>query len=374
MAGNAGWTVRPMRRPRPIPYGRSMTLDEAKLEAFSGRIIADLAATAHAATVVAGERLGLYRALAEGGAQTPAQLAARTGCIPRLVEEWLNAQAASDYCAFDPDAGTYWLEPEQEACLVDESSPAFVLPYVTLASTLHKDEEQGTEAFTGRVPVAWGDHHHDLYTAMARLTASDYADLVSDWIPALDGVQERLRTGARVADIGCGEGSPTLLLAAAFPNSTFAGFDFHDESIATARKAAAEAGLADRVTFEVAPADATPGRDYDLVCMFDAFHDMGDPLAVAEHVRRILAPGGVWMIVDRNAADSVAGNCNVMGRFGYSASTFLCVPNALAHGATVALGAQAGEARMREVVNAAGFTSVRRAAESFFNLVLEVRL
>ncbi|MGH9226239.1 MAG: class I SAM-dependent methyltransferase [Acidimicrobiales bacterium] len=351
-----------------------MTIDEQKVEAFAERIIADLAATAHAATVVVGDRLGLYRALAEGGRQTPAQLAGRTGCNARLVEEWLNAQAASEYCSYDAATGTYWLEPEQEACLVDESGPAFVLPYVTLASTLHKDEERGAKAFTGEASVAWGDHHHDLYTAVARLTPSDYAGLVRDWIPALDGVEDQLRAGARVADIGCGEGLPTVMLAEAFPASTFAGFDFHPESIAKARKAAADAGVADRVTFEVAVADETPGEGYDLVCTFDAFHDMGDPVAVAREVRRILAPGGTWIIVDRNAADTVEGNFNTVGRFSYSASTFVCVPNALAHGGSFALGAQAGEARLREVILAGGFAQVRRAAESPFNLVLEARL
>ena len=350
-----------------------MTIDEQKLDAFMGRMVADMAATAHAATVLVGERLGLYKALADGGRQVPRELAARTGCHPRIVEEWLNAQAASKYCGFDPATGTYWLEAEQAACLVDETSPTFLMPYLTLASTLHKDEERAAGAFTGEAPFTWGDHHPDLYTAVSRLTPSDYADLVSAWIPALDGVEDRLRAGARVADIGCGEGTPTLLLAAAFPRSTFAGFDFHAESVEKARKFAAEAGLADRVTFETAPADATPGEGYDLICILDALHDMGNPVDVLRDVRRVLAPGGVVMLIERNAADTVEENLTTVGRFSYSASTFICVPNALAQGSDVALGAQAGEAKLREAFLAAGFTSMRRAAETPFNVVFDIR-
>ena len=364
-----------MRREAGRPHSPGMTIDESKLNTFIERFVADAAATAHAATVVLGDRLGLYRALADGGPQTAAELAARCGCHPRLVEEWANAQAASGYCAVDADAGTYRLEPEQAACLADEQHPAFVLPYLVLASSLHRVEDRATAAFTGDGELSWGDHDHALFDAVSRLTPSDYADLVSGWVPALDGVEAKLRAGARVADLGCGEGYPTVLLAEAFPQSTFAGFDTHLESIDLARKAAAEAGVSGRVTFEAAPASATPGGPYDLVCTLDAFHDMGDPAAVARRIRQVLAPDGTWMIVDRNAGDTLGENLNERGRLCYSASTFICVPNALAQGASgpEVLGAQAGEARFRQVILDAGFTSVRRAAETPFNLVLEAR-
>jgi 2-polyprenyl-3-methyl-5-hydroxy-6-metoxy-1,4-benzoquinol methylase len=290
-----------------------------------------------------------------------------------LVEGWLNAQAASGYVTYDAGTGAYQLLAAHAVCLTDESSPAFLLLYLMIASVLHKDEERVAQVFTGGAALPWGEHHPALYRAFARSAAADYADLVTVWVPALDGVEDKLRSGARVVDIGCGEGAPTLMLADAFPASTFAGFDANADAIATARKAAARAGLANRVMFETAWADATPGRGYDLVCTFDAIHDMGDPVAVARHVKNILAPGGVWMIVDRNAADSVSDNFHVVGRLSYSASCFLCVPSALAQGAADALGAQAGQAKLRQVALDAGFTNVRRAAESPFNLVLEVR-
>jgi 2-polyprenyl-3-methyl-5-hydroxy-6-metoxy-1,4-benzoquinol methylase len=325
--------------------------------------------------VVLGDRLGLYRSLVDGGPQTPSQLAARSGCHPRLVEEWMHAQVTSDYIGHDEATGTYFLEPEQAACLVDEDSPAFLMPYVSIASVLHRDEERVADAFRCRSVLAWSDHHRDLYAAFARSAPADYAPLVPEWIPALDGIEDRLRTGARVVDVGCGEGTPTLMLATAFPDSTFAGFDTHAEAIVRARRAAADAGLSDRVTFEVGRADEVPGDGYDLVCTFDALHDMGDPVGVARHLRSVLAPDGVWMIVDRNAADTLEGNRGPVGRFSYAASSFLCVPNAVGQGcdSTPALGAQAGEARLRQVAIDAGFARVRRAAETSFNLVLEVR-
>jgi SAM-dependent methyltransferase len=351
-----------------------MTVDEQKLEAFMDRFIADMAATAHGATVVLGQRLGLYRAMAEaGGPQSPRELAERTGCHPRLVQEWLHAQVASGYCGYDAATGTFWLGPEQAAVLAEESGAAYLVPYMTLASSLHKDEERGARAFTGEERLTWGDHHPDLYGAVSQLTPSDYADLVTTWVPALEGVEEKLLAGARVADVGCGEGLPTLMLARAYPASTFAGYDSHAESIAIARKAAAEAGLSHQVTFETVPADATPGGQYDLVCMFDALHDMGDPVGVARRVRDILAPGGTWLIVDRKAGDGLEDNMGPIGRFSYSTSSFVCVPNALAEGGTDALGAQAGAARFRQVALDAGFTRFRQPVEAPFNLVLEVR-
>jgi len=365
-----------MHPPPPVRTVAGMTIDEVKLAAFTGRVIEDVAAAAHAATVVLGDRLGLYRALADGGPQSASRLATRSGCHPRLVEEWLHAQVASGYAGHDEAADTYFLEPEQAACLVNEGGTAFLIPYVAIASVLHRDEERVADAFRGRSVLAWSEHHRDLYAAFARSAPADYAPLVPEWIPALDGIEDRLRAGARVVDVGCGEGAPTLMLATAFPHSTFAGFDTHAEAIARARRTAADAGVSDRVTFEVGRADEVPGDRYDLVCTFDALHDMGDPVGVARHLRSLLAPDGVWMIVDRNAADTLEGNRGPVGRFSYAASSFLCVPNAVGQGSdgTLALGAQAGEARLRQVAIDGGFGRVRRAAETPFNLVLDARL
>jgi SAM-dependent methyltransferase len=350
-----------------------MSVDDAKLEALSDRIVSDAAAAAHAATVVLGDRLGLYRALADSGPQTAEDLAERTGCQSRLVEEWLAAQAVSGYCERDARTGTYRLTPEQAACLAGEGLPSFLVPFFQFASSLHKDEERVSRAFSGEEPFGWHDHHGDLLRGMGRSASSDYADLVSGWIPALDGVEAKLVAGARVADVGCGYGAPTVMLAEAFPASTFCGFDYHEDSIVEARKAAAEAGVSDRVTFEVAWGDEIPGEGYDLVCAFDAIHDMGDPVAVGRRIREVLAPDGTWLIAELAAGDRVEDNVGPVGRFCYSASTFVCVPNALSQGATDALGAQAGETRLREVATRAGFTRFRRATETPLNIVLEAR-
>ncbi|MDQ5874265.1 MAG: class I SAM-dependent methyltransferase [Actinomycetota bacterium] len=350
-----------------------MTLDEQKVEAFIETFMGDLAAAAHAATVTVGEKLGLYKAMAEGGPQTPAELAARTGCEPRLVEEWMNAQAASDYCVHDPATDRYYLTPEQAFCLADDTSPAYVAPQMGIAGALHKDEERVRSAFTGDSTFGWHEHHHDLVDGFNQSSAIDYLPLIPEWIPALESVEEKLRSGARVADIGCGYGVPTILLAEAYPGSVFAGFDYHSHSIEAARKAAAEAGVSDRVTFEVAAGADFPGESYDLICTFDAIHDMGDPVDVARHIHASLAPDGTWLIVELNAGDSVEDNRNPMGRLLYSASTFICVPNALSQGTGRPLGAAAGEKRLKAMATDAGFTRFRRAAETPFSLVLEAR-
>jgi 2-polyprenyl-3-methyl-5-hydroxy-6-metoxy-1,4-benzoquinol methylase len=331
-------------------------VDDAKLEAFLDRFVVDMAATAHAATIVLGDRLGLYRALADGGGQTAAELAVRTGCHPRWVQEWLNAQAASEYCDHDPATGRYSLTPEQAACLADEASPAFVVGNVGIVNTLHRDEERVRNAFMGDRGFGWHEHHHDLFADMARTSAVDYVALVPRWIPALDGVEDKMRSGARVADVGCGYGGPTITLAQAFPKSTFHGFDYHAESIEAARKAAAEAGVSDRVTFEVARADELPGDGYDLICTFDAFHDMSDPVGVARCIGEALADDGTWLIVELNAGDRLEDNVNPFGRFLFSASTFICVPNGISQGGTRVLGACAGEAALGEVAEEAGFS------------------
>lgn len=349
-------------------------IDEAKLEGFVDRFIGDAAATAHAATVVLGDKLGLYKALAEGGSQTADEVAAQAGCHPRLIEEWLNAQTASGYCEYDPSSRRYRLTPEQAACLADEDSPTFLLANMGIVSTLHRDEERVRKVFKGAGTLGWHEHSHELFAEISRSTAVDLTHLlVPEWIPALDGVEDKLRQGARVADIGCGFGAPTIMLAQAYPASTFHGFDYHKESIDAARKAAAEAGVSDRATFEIAFADAFPGDTYDLICTFDALHDMGDPLGVARHIHDSLAEDGVWMVTELNAGNRVEDNVNVLGRFFYSASSLICVPNALSQGGRLALGAQAGEAALRKIALEAGFSRVRKAAESPFNLVLEVR-
>ena len=350
-----------------------MTLDEEKVGAFLESFMGDLAAAAHAATVIVGEKLGLYKAMAEGGPQTPAELAARTGCQPRLVEEWMNAQAASDYCVHDPATDRYYLTPEQAFCLADDTSPAYVAPQMGIAGALHKDEERVRSAFTGDSTFGWHEHHHDLVDGFNQSSAIDYLPLIPEWIPALEGVEAKLRSGARVADIGCGYGVPTILLAEAYPGSVFAGFDYHSHSIEAARKAAAEASVSDRVTFEVAAGADFPGESYDLICTFDAIHDMGDPVDVARHIHASLAPDGTWLIVELNAGDSVEDNRNPMGRLLYSASTFICVPNALSQGTGRPLGAAAGEKRLKAMATDAGFTHFRRAAETLFSIVLEAR-
>lgn len=348
-----------------------VTIDQDKLDAFLDRFIADVAAAAHAATVTLGDRLGLYRALAEGGPQAAAELAARTACEPRLVEEWLNAQTTSEYCLYDPPTRRYRLTAEQAACLADEASPAFVAPNAGLVNALHRDEERVRAAFSGGGGVGWHEHTPDLFAAMARTSRTDHAPLVSEWIPALDGVEHRLGSGARVADVGCGHGGDLITLALAFPASTFHGFDYHSPSIEAARRAAAEADVSDRVTFEVAMATDFPGSDYDLICTFDAIHDLGNPVGAARHIREALATDGTWLIAEFNAGDGPEDNVHPFGRLLYSASTFVCVPNALSQGGTQALGAAAGEAALRDLATAAGFRRFRRAAETPFSLIFE---
>lgn len=350
------------------------TLDQSELDEFVGRFASDLGATLHAATVVLGDKLGLYRALAAGGPQTAADLAERTGRAERYLREWLNAQAASGYCHYDPDTDRYHLDDVQTACLADDTSPTFLAGGMLVASSLHKDEDHIRQAFETGDGVAWHEHHHDLFHGTDRFFRPGYvANLVANWIPALDGVEDKLRSGARVADLGCGYGSSTILMAEAYPASTFVGSDYHAPSIDAARKAAAEAGVSDRVSFEVATAQDFSGDSYDLVCIFDALHDMGDPLGAARHIRETLTPDGTWLLVEPNAGDGVQDNLNLVGRIFYAASTFICVPNARSQNGGWALGAQAGETKLRELVTEAGFSRFRRAADTPFNIVLEAR-
>jgi SAM-dependent methyltransferase len=350
-----------------------MAVDQDKLMEFLGKFVGDLGATMAAGSVVVGDRLGLYKALA-GKPQTAQELADATGTDPRYVEEWLRGQAAGGYVGFDAAAGTYSLDEEQAFALTDPDGPVYVPGAFELALGSLKAVPRITEAVRTGAGVGWHEHDGDVFTGCERFFRPGYlANLMPSWLPALDGVEEKLRAGATVADIGCGHGSSTVLMANAFPASTFVGSDYHDGSIGQARQRATEAGVSDRVTFQVASAQTFSGGPYDLVTTFDAIHDMGDPLGAAVHVRENLAPDGTWMIVEPFAGDTVADNMNPVGRVYYSFSTFLCVPNALSQSGGYALGAQAGEPPIRRIVTDAGFTRFRRVAETPFNIVYEAR-
>ena len=349
-----------------------MAIDEAKLNAFMGKAVGDIGAALSAALVVIGDKLGLYRALSQGAA-TPAELAKRTSTVERYVREWLGNQAAGGYLTYDPKSGRYALPEEQALALAVESSPAFIPGAFQVIAACFAAQERITECFRSGKGMEWGEHHACLFEGTERFFRPGYtANLVSSWLPALEGVVPKLRKGASVADVGCGLGASTLLMAQEFPESKFVGFDYHEGSIRTARERARAAGLEGRVRFEVGRATDYPGKGYDLVAHFDCLHDMADPIGAARHVRETLAPGGAWMIVEPFAGDRVEENLNPVGRVFYGASTMLCVPTSLA-GQGPALGAQAGEARLREVVEAAGFRGFRRATETPFNLVFEAR-
>jgi SAM-dependent methyltransferase len=349
-------------------------IDGQKLEQFVFKAVDEVGATLNAALVVMGDRLGLYRALAEAGPLTPADLAKRTGTAERSVREWLNAQAAGGYVDYDAATGRYSLPPEHVVALTDESSPAYLPGFFQFALGSASDYEHISEAARNGGGFGWGDHGHDVLEGCERFFRPGYnANLVAAWLPALEGVIEKLERGAKVADIGCGHGASTILMAEAFPRSTFVGSDYHDGSIATARSRAEAAGVPGRVTFETAPAAQHSGDGYDLVTMFDCLHDMGDPAGAARHVRELLAPDGTWMIVEPAAGDRVEQNFNPIGRVYYGFSTLVCTPASLSQEVGLALGAQAGEARIREVVEGAGFTRFRRAAETPLNFVFEAR-
>jgi SAM-dependent methyltransferase len=349
-------------------------LDPDKLMSFVFRAVDEVGATLNAALVVMGDKLGLYRALAGAGPLTPAELAERTATAERYVREWLNAQAAGGFIDYDPASGRYTLPPEQTVALTDETSPAYLPGFFQIALGSVLDSPRITEAAKTGAGIGWHDHVGDVHEGCERFFRPGYnAHLVGEWLPALDGVIAKLEDGAAVADVGCGHGASTVLMAAAFPASTITGFDYHDGSISTARTRAQEAGLDGRVQFDTAPSTAFPGRDYDLVTMFDCLHDMGDPVGAARHVREALAADGTWMIVEPAAGDRVEDNLNPVGRAYYAFSTLLCTPCSLSQDVGLALGAQAGEARIREVVTSAGFTRFRRVAETPFNVVFEAR-
>lgn len=345
--------------------------DESKLNAFVERVVGDMGAALHAALVVIGDKLGLYKAMVDAGPLSAAELAGKTGTAERYVREWLNANAASGFVTYDSAADRYTLPAEQAFALTMMDVPGAF----QMISSCFKDEPKITQAFRTGDGVGWHEHDANLFFGTERFFRPNYAaNLMSKWIPALDGVEDRLKRGANVADVGCGHGASTILMAKAFPKSRFYGFDYHSGSIEYARHVAGRDGLLDQISFEVASSKSYPANGgYDLVTFFDCLHDMGDPVGAAKHVLSTLKPDGAWMIVEPFANDLTEANHNPIGRIYYSASTMICTPASLAQEVGAALGAQAGEKRIREVVTNAGFSRFRRAAETPFNLVFEAR-
>ncbi len=347
--------------------------NQEKLNALLGRMVGDLGAIGTGALVVLGDRLGLFRAMRAGGQLTAGELAARTGTHERYIREWLSGQAAAGYVEYDPGSDRFWLGREQALVFADEDSPAFMAGAFEVMASLWIDEPKVAEVFRTGKGLGWHDHSACLFRGTERFFRPGYnANLVGSWLPALDGVVEKLQRGARVADVGCGHGASSVLMARAFPRSHFTGFDYHAPSIERARNAAEEAGVAGNTQFKVASAKAFPGT-YDLVAFFDFLHDMGDPAGASAHVYQSLKPDGTWMIVEPFAHDHLAANLNPVGRVFYAASTMVCTPASLSQEVGLGLGAQAGEVKLRQVVTAGGFTKFRRATETPFNMVLEAR-
>jgi SAM-dependent methyltransferase len=351
-----------------------MEVNEDRLNSFMGKMIGDVGAAMSASLMLLGDKLGLYKALAKGGPMDPAALAKATGTSERYIREWLSAQAASGYVEYDSASGKFSMLPEQILALADEDSPVFLGAVGSLVCATFLDEPKISEAFKTGKGVGWNKRSECLFCGTARFFRTSYKHyLVQEWLPALDGVVDKLKRGAHVADVGCGHGVSTRLMAEAFPNSTFYGFDYHDGSIEAARKAASEAGLSGRVHFDVHSAKTFPAHGYDLVCFFDCLHDMGDPVGALRHTRSTLADDGTCLLIEPFAKDRLEDNLNPVGRVYYAASTMVCTPASLDQEVGLALGAQAGEARLREVAQQGGFTRFRRAAETPFNLILEAR-
>ena len=350
-----------------------MQINQDKLNQFLGQMVGELGAAMNAALVLVGEKLGLYKAMAGAGPMSPAELARKTQTDERYVREWLSAQAAGGYVTYDASTKSFTLPDEQAFALAMEDSPAYMPGAFHIISAVMKDEPKLTEAFRSGDGVGWDEHDAALFIGTERFFRPNYAaNLVSSWIPALDGVETKLKQGVRVADIGCGHGASTILMAQAYPNSRFVGFDYHGPSIGFARRAAIKAGVKN-ASFEVARAQDFHGDKYDFVTFFDCLHDMGDPVGAAKHVREMMNPDGSWMIVEPFAHDDLEKNLNPVGRVFYAASTMICTPASRAQEVGLCLGAQAGEGRMRKVVTDAGFKKFRRATETPFNLVYEAR-
>jgi SAM-dependent methyltransferase len=353
----------------------AMTIDQHKLNDLLGRVVGDLSSGYGGVMVSIGDKLGLYKAMAGAGPLSSQELAKRCGCAERYVREWLNAQAAGGYVVYHARSGTYELTPEQAFVLADETSPTFIPPAWQVVASMWFDEGKALGAFRTGNGVSWGDHDERLYCGVAAFYRNAYrGSLVKEWLPALDGVADKLQAGAKVADIGCGHGHSTVLMAQAFPRSKFWGFDVHEQSIAAARDAAKSAGVADRIAFEVADATGYRADGYDLICFFHCLHDMGRPVHAAAHAAKALAKDGTVMLVEPLAGDRVEDNINPVGRLYYAASTTLCCAHAISENGTHVLGAQAGPQRLREVFEKAGFRRFRQAAQTPFNLILEARL
>ena len=350
------------------------TVDEAKLEQFMGQAVTDMGAAMNGVLVLIGGELGLWKAMAGAGPLTSEEIAERSGVAERYVREWASAQAASGYLEYDADAGKFTLPPEQAMAFADEDSPVYVLGGYHVVSSVWKDRERLAERYRSGAGFGWHEHDPELFSGTEAFFRPGYqAHLTAEWLPALEDVEEKLRTGAKVADIGCGHGASTVIMAKAYPDSEFHGFDYHDGSIARAKEIAAADGVSDNAAFDVATAKDYPGEGYDLVCFFDCLHDMGDPVGAMKHVRETIADDGSVMLVEPYAADTLAENLNPVGRVYYAASTLVCTPSSLDQEVGLGLGAQAGEARLRDVAEEAGFTRFRRATETPFNLVLEAR-
>lgn len=349
-------------------------IDQAKLEAFALRTINDIAAAYGGVMVSLGSKLGLYKAMAGAGPLSAGEVAARAGCAERYVREWLNAQAASGYLDYHAASDSYELSPEHAVVLADAASPAYIPPAWNVPASMFIDEPKSLEAFRSGAGVAWGEHDERLHCGVAAFYRNGYsASLVPQWLPALDGVVAQLEAGISVADVGCGFGYSTVLMAKAFPRSRFFGYDVHPGSIEEARRNAVEAGLGERASFATARAVDYPDEQYGLICFFDCLHDMGDPVVALRHAAAVLAPGGTVMLVEPFANDRVEDNFSLAGRLYYAASTTICCAHAISEGGHYVLGAQAGEARLAEVAREAGFTQIRRAAETPFNLIFELR-
>jgi 2-polyprenyl-3-methyl-5-hydroxy-6-metoxy-1,4-benzoquinol methylase len=350
-----------------------MTVDMDKLNQLLGKVVGDLGGAASGALVLLGDRLGLFKALSAGGPQTSAELARRTKTHERLVREWLHGMAASGYATYDAASTKFSLDPEQTMAFAEEGSPAFMPGGFQAIASMWLDEAKVAQSFKTGKGVDWGQHHRTLFEGTERFFRPGYnANLIASWIPALDGVKEKLEKGALVADVGCGHGASTILMAKTYPQSTFFGFDFHKPSIQASIKRAKAAGVSRNTKFQVAKSTNFPGKGYDFVTFFDCLHDMCDPAGAAKHVRSKLKPDGTWMIVEPNAKDRPEENHNPIGRVFYSASTMVCVGVSLAQKGP-GLGAQAGEAKLKEIVTGGGFTRFRRATETPFNIILEAR-
>ncbi len=345
-----------------------------KLNELVGKLVGDLGAALAGASILLGDRLGLYKAMADGASATPAALAKRTGLHERYVREWLSAQAASGYVDYHSDEDAFSLSPEQAMAFAEDDSPAFFAGAFDIVQSTYLDEAKIADAFRTGKGVGWHDHSKCLFSGTERFFRPGYnANLVSSWIPALDGVEAKLKAGAKVADVGCGHGASTIVMAKAYPKSSFYAFDYHEPSLERAKVLAKEAGVGDRITFTQASAKDFPAYGYDLVAFFDCLHDMGDPVGAGRHVKETLAKDGVWMIVEPFAHDNLKDNLNPVGRVFYGASTFICTPASLSQEVALGLGAQAGERRLRQVATEAGFSRFRRAAETPFNMIFEAR-